>query len=126
MGFYLLENENPNATLRENSKKGYYYPRRSRDIQGIVVHTAEGGKEALGIAKYFAKTIFKSEIGRVNNNSIVPVLRSSAIDRMVIAGIKIRKMIGDELKNGIKSASVPSSRLDGVEATQCIIPEAIK
>ncbi len=55
MGFYLLENENPNATLRENSKKGYYYPRRSRDIQGIVVHTAEGGREALGIAKYFAK-----------------------------------------------------------------------
>ena len=56
MGFYLLENENPDASLRENGKKGYYYPRRSRDIQGIVVHTAEGGREALGIAKYLAKT----------------------------------------------------------------------
>jgi hypothetical protein len=30
---------------------------------------------------------------------------------MVIAGIKIRKMIGDKLKNGIKSASVPSNKL---------------
>lgn len=62
-------------------------------------------------AKYFASNIFKSEIGLVNNNSIVPVLRSSAIERMVIAGIKIRKMIGDKLKNGIKSASVPSNKL---------------
>jgi hypothetical protein len=78
------------------------------------------------LAKYLAKSIFKSEIGRVNSNSIVPVLRSSAIERIVIAGIKIRKIIGDELKNGIRSASIPSSRLASVEAIQCIIPEAIK
>jgi hypothetical protein len=62
-------------------------------------------------AKYFANNILKSEIGRVKSNSIVPVRRSSAIERMVIAGIKIRKMIGDKLKNGIKSASVPSNKL---------------
>jgi len=55
MGYYLLDNENPNATLRDNGKKGWYYPRRTREIQGIVVHTAEGGREALGIAKYLAK-----------------------------------------------------------------------
>jgi hypothetical protein len=30
---------------------------------------------------------------------------------MVIAGIKIKKMIGDKLKNGIKSDSEPCSKL---------------
>jgi hypothetical protein len=30
---------------------------------------------------------------------------------MVIAGIKIRKIIGERLKNGIKSASTPSNKL---------------
>lgn len=56
MGYHLIENENPNARLRDNGKKGNYYPKRSRAIQGIVVHTAEGGKNALGIAKYLAST----------------------------------------------------------------------
>ena len=62
-------------------------------------------------AKYLASSIFKSEIGRVKSNSIVPVLLSSAIDRIVIAGIKIKNITGERLKNGIKSASVPSSKL---------------
>lgn len=62
-------------------------------------------------AKYFAKRIDKSEIGFVKSNSIVPFFRSSAIDFIVMAGIKIKKIKGDKLKNGIKSASVPSSKL---------------
>jgi hypothetical protein len=69
-------------------------------------------------AKYLARIIFKSEIGRVSNNSIVPVLLSSAIERIVIAGIKIRKITGDKLKKGIKSASAPSNRfalLDNIQ-----------
>ena len=78
------------------------------------------------VEKYLAKSIFRSEIGRVNNSSMVPVLRSSAIERIVIAGIKMRKIIGDELKNGIKSASVPSNRFASVGAIQCIIPDDIK
>ena len=61
-------------------------------------------------AKYLARIIFKSEIGRVSSSSIVPVLLSSAIERMVIAGIKIRKITGDKLKKGIKSDSAPSSK----------------
>ena len=56
MGYYLVDNENPNASLRENGKKGNYYPRRSRAIQGIVVHTAEGGTDAMAIANYLSKT----------------------------------------------------------------------
>tara|TARA_Y100000996_G_scaffold331820_1_gene268090 strand:- start:1162 stop:1938 length:777 start_codon:yes stop_codon:yes gene_type:complete len=56
MGYYLIDNENPNASLRENGKKGNYYPKRSRDIQGIVVHTAEGGTNATAIAKYLSQT----------------------------------------------------------------------
>jgi len=56
MSYYLLENENPNAKLRDNGKQGNYYPTRSKDIQGIVVHTAEGGRSAVGIAKYLSTT----------------------------------------------------------------------
>ena len=51
-GSYLVENENPNAKLRSNGKRGQYYPTRSKQIQGIVVHTAEGGKKAVNIARY--------------------------------------------------------------------------
>ena len=53
---YLVENENPNAKLRSNGKRGQYYPTRSKQIQGIVVHTAEGGKKAVNIAKYLSTT----------------------------------------------------------------------
>lgn len=69
-------------------------------------------------ARYLAKTSLKSEIGRVRSNSIVPVLLSSAMERMVMAGIKIKKMTGDKLKKGIMSASVPSSRFVLYERTQ--------
>ena len=61
-------------------------------------------------AKYLAKIIPKSEIGLVNNSSIVPVRLSSAIERMVIAGIKTNRITGDKLKNGIRSASAPSNK----------------
>ena len=54
--YYLLDNENPYATVRENNKKGNYYPYRGRDIQGIVVHTAENGRNAKDIAKHLSKT----------------------------------------------------------------------
>lgn len=77
-------------------------------------------------AKYLAKIIPRSEIGLVSNSSIVPVRRSSAMDRMVIAGIRIKKITGDKLKKGIKSASVPSSKLVLKESTQWNKPEAIK
>lgn len=54
--YYLLDNENPYATQRENNKKGHYYPVRTRDIQGIVVHTTESNADAESIAKYFSNT----------------------------------------------------------------------
>ena len=47
-------------------------------------------------ARYLAKIISKSEIGRVKSSSMVPVLRSSAIDRIVIAGIKTKNIQGDK------------------------------
>jgi hypothetical protein len=67
-----------------------------------------------------------SEIGLVKSNSMVPVLRSSAIERIVIAGIRIKKITGERLKNGIKSASTPSSRFVLYEITQWNRPEEIK
>jgi len=54
--YYLIDNENPYAKIRDNNKRGNYYPSRSRDIQGIVVHTAEGGRDAENIAKYLSTT----------------------------------------------------------------------
>ena len=44
-----------------------------------------------------------------------------------IQSLKLQKItIGEELKNGIKSASVPSKRLASVDATQCIMPDAMR
>jgi hypothetical protein len=37
---------------------------------------------------------------------------------MVIAGIKIKKMVGDKLKKGIKSDSAPSNKLVSYEIIQ--------
>lgn len=55
MSFYLLENENKQAEVRPNGKMGWYFPEMKYPIQGIVVHTAEGGRNASDIAKYLAK-----------------------------------------------------------------------
>ena len=72
--------------------------------------------------------IFKSEMGRVNNNSMVPVLRSSAMDLIVMAGINTRKINGDRLKKGIISASCPSNKLVPIspEITQWKSPDAMR
>lgn len=56
MSFYLLDNENKQAKERPNGKWGWYYTTMKNPIQGIVVHTAEGGRNAINIAKYLAKT----------------------------------------------------------------------
>ena len=77
-------------------------------------------------AKYFANRICKSDKGLVKSNSIVPVLRSSAIDLIVIAGIRIKKISGAKLKNGIKSASAPSKILVSYEMIQWKSPEVIR
>lgn len=52
MKYFLVENENKQAKLRKNGKYGWYYPKRKREIQGIVIHTAEGSP-ANAVARYF-------------------------------------------------------------------------
>ena len=62
---YLLEHENPNAPIRSNGKRGWYYPSRRgglEAIQGIVVHSPEAGEDFFGedttaedVAKFFAR-----------------------------------------------------------------------
>lgn len=69
-------------------------------------------------ARYLAINIPRSEIGRVNNNSMVPVLFSSAKDFIVIAGIRTKNITGDKLKKGTKSASEPSSKFVLYESIQ--------
>jgi hypothetical protein len=61
-------------------------------------------------ARYLAIKIPKSDIGLVKSSSIVPVLLSSANDFIVIAGIRTRKITGERLKKGMRSASEPSKR----------------
>lgn len=56
MSFYLIDNENFQSKERPNGKWGWYYTSMKHPIQGIVVHTAEGGRNAENIAKYLAKT----------------------------------------------------------------------
>ena len=90
-------------------------------IVGIIAIT-----RSVTPAKYLANRILKSEIGLVNNNSIVPVLLSSAIERIVMAGIKTKKITGERLKNGIKSASVPSKRFVLYDMIQWNSPEDMR
>ncbi len=62
-------------------------------------------------AKYFVKMMVKSEMGFVKSNSMVPVLLSSEKDRMVIAGMRMIKIIGLIPKKALKSAVPPSKIL---------------
>ena len=62
MGYYLLDNQNPNARRRSNGKRGWYYATRNQPIRGIVVHTPQAlnidGPDdytAEAVAKYFAR-----------------------------------------------------------------------
>lgn len=59
----------------------------------------------------------KSEMGFVNNNSIVPVRFSSEKERMVMAGIRMMKIIGLIPKKGFKSAVPPSKIFVSYENT---------
>ena len=75
MGYYLVDNENPNASLRENGKKGNYYPRRSRAIQGIVVQIAEGRIDGMVIANYLSQSArVASALVVIDNKNIVKLL----------------------------------------------------
>jgi hypothetical protein len=56
------------------------------------------------LAKYFPRTISQAPSGLVKSNSIVPVLNSSAKARMVMAGIKNKKINGATWKKEVKSA----------------------
>ena len=55
--------------------------------------------------KNLAKMIWLSEIGFVSSNSMVPPLRSSANERIVMAGTKNRNKNLDILKSPCKSAN---------------------
>lgn len=62
-------------------------------------------------AKYFPKIMPVSVIGLVKSSSMVPVLLSSEKDFMVMAGIRMIKIMGLISKNGLKSAYPASKRL---------------
>lgn len=61
-------------------------------------------------AKYLARMICKSVSGLVNNNSMVPVLFSSANERMVMAGIRNKNITG-ALKNNESKVALPPSKM---------------
>lgn len=51
---YLLEHENPHATLRANGKHGWYYPTRYGGIRAVVLHSLPGGDRAYDVAAHLA------------------------------------------------------------------------
>ena len=62
MSYYLLDHPNPNARVRSNGKRGWYYVTRTQPIRGIVVHTPQAlqidGPDDLtaeAVAKFFAR-----------------------------------------------------------------------
>jgi hypothetical protein len=52
--YFLIENENPHATLRANGKHGWYYPTRYGGIRAVVLHTVPGLATADDIAAHMA------------------------------------------------------------------------
>ncbi|MEA2901857.1 MAG: hypothetical protein QOH36_1744 [Actinomycetota bacterium] len=40
--YFLVEHENPHATLRANGKHGWYYPTRYGGVRAVVLHTIPG------------------------------------------------------------------------------------
>ena len=52
--YFLVEHENPHATLRANGKHGWYYPTRYGGIRAVVLYTVPGVHTADGVAEYLA------------------------------------------------------------------------
>ena len=59
MGYWLLDNPNPNARVRGNGKRGWYYATRTQPIRGIVVHTPQA-LNTDGPDDYTAEAVAKS------------------------------------------------------------------
>jgi len=79
---YLLTHENPNAPIRANGLRGWYYPSRNKQIRGITVHSPQaldparvGDGTAEAVAKYFA-SVKRPASAHVNidSDSIVELL----------------------------------------------------
>ena len=52
--YFLIEHENPHATLRANGRHGWYYPTRYGGIRAVVLHTLPGLATADDIAAHMA------------------------------------------------------------------------
>ena len=79
---YLLEHENPNAPIRGNGKRGWYYASRRKQIRGITVHSPQaldpagvGDGTAEQVARYFAQVDRPASAHvNVDSDSIVELL----------------------------------------------------
>ncbi len=74
MSYYLLDNENLNAEVNPNGKKGWYEMERKNPIQGIVLSTCEA-YSATSVAKYYAKSNRKTSTHvLIDNKSRIDLL----------------------------------------------------
>ena len=79
---YLLEHENPNAPIRSNGLRGWYYASRRKQIRGITVHSPQaldpagvGDGTAEQVARYFAQVDRPASAHvNVDSDSIVELL----------------------------------------------------
>jgi hypothetical protein len=77
--YFLVENENPHATLRANGKHGWYYPTRYGGIRAVVLHSPGGGDTAQAVAARLA-TVDQPEAAHavIDPDTIVDLLPDDA------------------------------------------------
>lgn len=76
--YYLLDHENSSAALRENGKRGWYYPHRTQPIRGIVLHTAESVDAEQAAEDLAAATVPSAAHAVVDTEAIVALLPDEA------------------------------------------------
>ncbi len=92
MGYYLLENQNPNAPVRSDGRRYWGYPTRLKKIRLIVIHTPEWLEDFEGddyaaenVAKYFSTTARPSSAHAcIDSDSTVECLPDEATGFHVI------------------------------------------
>lgn len=81
-GFYLLDNENPNAPRRSDGRRGWFYPGRRGRARIISLHTGEIAQDVDGtdlsaerIARYFTRSTRPASYHEVvDSDSVVELL----------------------------------------------------
>jgi hypothetical protein len=76
--YYLLDHENPHATLRADGRHGWYYPTRYGGVRAVVLHTVGGGSAEEAAAHLAAVDQPEAAHAVVDPESIIDLLPDEA------------------------------------------------